>query len=103
MAGTTGVDPTWWLTPQNSEADAHPSGGHHGYARPVHGGWGKNPAGHWESTSEDDHQWEVVCEECGDTDGPISSQPVAVRALRSPYPTKHRAEQVAKRHRKGEV
>ena len=103
MANTTGIDPTWWLTPQNSGADAHLLGGHHPYARPVHGGWRKNPAGHWQSTSEDDHQWEVVCEECGDTDGPISSQSEAVQALRGPYPTKHRAEQVAKRHRKGEV
>ena len=102
MSDSYGIDPKWWLTP-DAEAIAHPFSGHHPYARPVHSGWRRTPAGHWESTSEDDHQWEVVCEECGDTDGPISSQSETVRTLRGPYPTKHRAEHVVKRHRKGEM
>jgi len=103
LVDSTGIDPTWWLTPQNNSGDTHPFGGHHAYARPLHGGWRKNPAGHWQSTTEDDRQWEVVCEECGDTDGPIELQTAKVRSLRGPYPTKHQAEHEAKMHRKGKV
>ena len=104
LIDSTGINPKWWLTPpNNSGEDTHPFGGHYPYARPLHGGWEKNPAGHWQSTSEDDRQWEVVCEECGDTDGPIELQSEKVRNLRGPYPTKHQAEHVAKRHRKGKA
>ena len=104
LVDSTGIDPKWWLTPpNNSGQDTHPLSGHCPYARPLHGGWKKNPAGHWQSTSEDDSKWEVVCEECGDTDGPIELQTEKVRSLRGPYPTKHQAEHVAKIHRKGKV
>jgi hypothetical protein len=99
-----GIDPLWWLPSQtNPSDDTHPFSGHHPYARPLHTGWSKNAHGHWQSSSEDDHQWEVFCEECGDTDGPVKLQSEKVRTLRGPYTSKHKAEHAAKLHRKGAI
>jgi hypothetical protein len=95
-----GIDPLSWPSQQQ---DTRPSGGHHPYARPVHSGWRRTPEGHWESTSEEDRQWEVVCEECGDTDGPVTMQSENVRILRGPYASRHKAEHSAKLHRKGTI
>jgi hypothetical protein len=75
-----------------------PDSGHYPYARQVRTGWRRDPAGQWTYDGLDDHLWEVFCEQCGDTDGPAEDQEPAVRQLRGPYSSKHRAEHGATRH-----
>jgi hypothetical protein len=84
----------------NPDPDAldHSANGHHPYARRLRGGWTKDATGRWQPGSEDTHSWEVICEECGDTDGPIETQSVSVRARRRPYSSKHKAEHAATKH-----
>lgn len=72
--------------------------GHLPYVRHVHEGWTHDKYGRWESSDTDPSQWEVVCTACGDDEGPADSQPEAARRLRGPYPTEHRAHEVAKAH-----
>lgn len=94
-----GIDPLWWLSSQNNPSeDPHTFGGHHPYARPLQSGWSKDAAGHWQSARTDAHSWEVICEECGDKDGPVEMQPDAVKARRGPYSSKHKAEHAATKH-----
>jgi hypothetical protein len=88
----------WWGRPAGDDAEQAPFSGHYPYARPLRTGWTRNASGHWEASAEDPHQWEVFCEQCGDTDGPADDQPDPARSIRGPYPSKHRAEHVAKRH-----
>jgi hypothetical protein len=76
-----------WIPRQkhdNSLPDApdNPLHGHHPYARPRKGNWMKDPNGRWQSRSVDTHSWEVICEECGDTGGPIETQSATARARR---------------------
>jgi hypothetical protein len=82
-------------------AAADPAGAdhhHYPYARQVRVGWHQDAAGKWAYASVDDHLWEVVCQQCGDTDGPAENQTPEVRKLRGPYPGKHRAKHVAGKH-----
>ena len=72
--------------------------GHYPYARPVRHGWRRDAGGHWAYDTVDEHQWEVFCAECGDTDGPAADQAPAVQELRGPYRGKHRAKHVADKH-----
>lgn len=86
-----------WL-PRQHDNSAPPVFGHHPYARPLQSGWDKDAAGHWNSSGTDAHSWEVICPECGDTDGPIEEQPDAVKARRGPFASKHKAEHAATKH-----
>jgi len=97
-----------WIPRQrhdNSLPDApdNPLHGHHPYARPLKGSWTKDATGRWHSGSKDAHFWEVICEECGDTDGPIEAQSETARARRGPYPSKRKAERAATKHFDGEI
>lgn len=104
MVFSPGVDPKWWLTqPNNPEEDADSSSEHHPYTRPLQTGWHKDAAGHWKSSGEDVHSWEVICEECGDTDGPAEIQSAFVKARRGPYPSKRKAEHAATKHFDGDL
>ncbi len=78
----------------SSGADHH----HYPYARQVRVGWHRDAAGKWAYTSVDDHLWEVVCQQCGDTDGPVENQAPEVRKLRGPYRGKHQAKHAAGKH-----
>lgn len=75
-----------------------PDPGHYPYARPVRLGWRRDAGGHWAYDMVDEHQWEVLCAQCGDTDGPATDQSPEVQALRGPYRSKHRAKHVADKH-----
>lgn len=48
------------------------------------------------------HEWskqfEVVCPECGDNDGPFDQQPTEVRAVRGPHPDEHVGTRALRRH-----
>lgn len=46
----------------------------------------------------DERSWELICRECGDNEDLANAQSQAVRSLRGPYPTKHKAEHLARRH-----
>ena len=87
-----------WLPRQHDNSAPPPIPGHHPYARPLQTDWKRNDAGRWESGGTDPHRWEVVCQECGDSDGPIEVQSVAVKARRGPYASKHKAEHAATKH-----
>jgi len=71
---------------------------HDPYVRHVHLAWYRDQFGQWASDSWDDSQWEVICRECGDSEGHADEETAEVRALRGPYPTKHKAEHAAHRH-----
>jgi hypothetical protein len=75
-----------------------PDRGHYPYARQVRTGWHHDAAGAWAHDGVDDHLWEVFCQQCGDTDGPVEDQNPVVRKLRGPYRHKHTAEHVANEH-----
>ena len=77
-----------------------PDHSHYPYARHVHIGWSRDPLGQWVSATEDESQWEVVCPQCGDTDGPAEGQSKSVRTLRGPYPNKRKAQRVVRQHGK---
>jgi hypothetical protein len=83
---TFGFPEGWWFgrQPDYSDNPTNVMSGHHPIARPLHLGWTKNARGHWVSRSEDDHLWAVICEECGDSDGPIETQSEIVKARRGP-------------------
>ena len=90
---------TWWIGRRTDDAEPEEHfDGHYPYTRHVRLGWARNAAGAWQAASEDPHQWEVFCEQCGDTDGPAEVQPESARELRGPYWSKHKAEHVAKHH-----
>jgi hypothetical protein len=75
-------------------ADHH----HYPYARQVRLNWHQDADGKWAYAGVDDHLWEVVCQQCGDTDGPAEHQASEVRKLRGPHRSKHRAKHVAGKH-----
>jgi hypothetical protein len=80
----------------------HPVSGsdpqHYPYARQVRLSWYQDGSGKWAYDGLDDHQWEVFCQQCGDTDGPAENQEPPVRQLRGPYRGKHRADHAASKH-----
>ena len=88
----------WWGRPPADDSGQQPPSGHYPYARPLRTGWTRTATGDWVAFAEDPHQWEVYCQQCGDTDGPADDQPDRARELRGPYSSKHKAEHVAKRH-----
>jgi len=100
MEGLNAFLPDWWLKEPLDTADdpPKPDSGHYPYARPLRGGWRKQSNGTWESTLEDEQECEVICEQCGDSGDRIEDQPEAAQALRGPYPSKHKATHVAKKH-----
>jgi len=61
-------------------------------------GWRTDAHGQWVADAIDESQWEVVCVQCGDDDGPADRLLPDVRTLRGPYPSRHRAEHAARRH-----
>jgi len=75
---------------------------HHPYLRHVRRSWRHDERAQWVWESREDAQWEVVCTECGDTEGPVSKQSVDVRRLRGPYPSRHKALRAAHRHERRE-
>jgi len=99
MEGLNVFLPDWWLKrPTDTDDEApRPDTGHYPYARPLRGGWRKQSDGKWESTLEDEHECEVICEQCGDSGGRVEDQPEAAKELRGPY-SKHKATHVAKKH-----
>jgi hypothetical protein len=80
-------------------AGANDQGHHHfPYARRLRLEWRHGAERRWSGASEDDRLWEVLCAECGDTDGPAERQAETVRVLRGPYSSEHKAKHVAKKH-----
>ena len=71
---------------------------HFPYARPLRLGWAQAEDGSWHHSLEDRHKWEVVCAQCGDTDGPANRQPEPANLLRGPYDSKHAAHRAVKHH-----
>lgn len=90
---------TWWTGNQADKSDEeHRFDGHYPYTRPLRLGWTRTREGEWVSSSEDPKQWEVFCQQCDAREGPAEVQPEAARRLVGPYPSKHKAEHVAKKH-----
>jgi hypothetical protein len=80
-------------------AGAERDGHHHfPHARRLRVGWRVEDDGHWTYDREDEHLWEVLCAECGDTDGPSDNQREPARRLRGPYASEHKAKHTASRH-----
>jgi len=79
-----------------NENDSDPV--HLPYVRHVHLGWRHDQYGRWVSDQEDEAQWEVVCIQCGDDEGPADRQTPGVQRLRGPYPSRHKARHAAGRH-----
>ena len=75
-----------------------PDTGHHPYVRHVRLGWHRDKYGQWVPDAEDESHWEVICRQCGDTEGPVDEQPKSAKEVRGPYPTHHKAEHAAKKH-----
>ena len=73
---------------------------HFPYARPLRLRWEQTADGCWHYANQDPRRWEVVCAQCGDTDGPAEGQPEPARSLRGPYDSKHAAHRAAKHHAK---
>jgi hypothetical protein len=101
MSGLDGVErlsamPLSWWRARPAEASGGRS--HFPGVRPLRSGWQVGAAGAWESSGEDLGQWEVVCAQCGDEDGPADSQPEAARQLRGPYGSRRRAGRAAVQH-----
>ena len=71
---------------------------HFPYVRPLRLGWAQAEDGSWHHASEDHHKWEVVCAQCGDTDGPANRQHEPAKTLRGPYDSKHAAHRAVKHH-----
>ena len=90
---------SWWIGRRDEESEPEKHfDGHFPYARRSRTGWQQKPDGAWVSSSEDPEEWEVFCEQCGDTDGPVERQSEPVRRIRGPYSSKHKAEHVATKH-----
>lgn len=71
---------------------------HYPFVRHVRLRWHRDAHGRWESDEFDDSQWEVVCPQCGDEDGPIDELRAEARELRGPYSSEHKARHAAERH-----
>jgi hypothetical protein len=57
------------LEPGNSGNENDSGHQHDPYVRHVHVAWHRDTLGQWTSDSWDESQWEVICRECGDTEG----------------------------------
>ena len=79
-------------------AAAGPDHGHYPYVRQVRTGWHQDAAGKWAADGVAEQLWEVVCQQCGDTDGPAENQPPDVQRRRGPYRHKHSAARAANKH-----
>jgi len=75
---------------------------HYPYVRHVRVALHRDGYGQWMSESWENSQWEVICAECGDTEGPLDEQTVEVRRLRGPYVSRHKAERAAHGHERRE-
>ena len=82
------------LEPGYTGNENDPDHQHSPYVRHIHLAWHRDHFGQWVSESWDDSKWEVICRECGDTEGPGDEQSPGVRELRGPY-SKHKAEHAA--------
>lgn len=71
---------------------------HFPYARRLVLQWRKDQSGTWVPDQDDQRRWEVVCHECGDTDGPAETQTESVQQLRGPYASEHKAKHAATKH-----
>jgi hypothetical protein len=54
--------------------------------------WYRGPDDGWAFDGEDRRKWEIICEQCGDTDGPADLQSLEVQLLRGPYKNKRKAK-----------
>ena len=68
--------------------------GHYAVCRPVRLAWFENDHGEWHWQQSDNQLWEVVCAQCGDSDGPPDLEPAEIQQLRGPYPHEHAREVV---------
>jgi hypothetical protein len=107
LAGFREVDalsafpPSWWRRREAADSEeSQPGGGHRPHVRTARSSWRQDASGQWESDAEEAHLWEVFCQQCGDTDGPVDIQPEAARRLRGPYPSMRRAGRAAVKHLK---
>jgi hypothetical protein len=71
---------------------------HFPVARPLRIGWHWDINGRWAFDDDDRRKWEVVCEQCGDTDGPVAQQTQEVQLLRGSYRSKRKAKRVEIAH-----
>ena len=81
-----------------TDADTQEDHSHYPYVRRAHVGWSRDSLGHWTSETTHESQWEIVCPQCGDSDGPLDAQSDFVRALRGPYSSRRKARRAAKKH-----
>jgi hypothetical protein len=79
---------------ESDDPDPH----HYPYPRKVRHGWLRDTEGHWAYQSEDPHNWEVFCVQCGDADGPSEVQVGEARVLRGPFDSEHKAKRIADKH-----
>jgi hypothetical protein len=79
---------------------AHDEREHHHFplARPLQLRWSRGVDGQWVSAKQHRRKWEIVCPQCGDTDGPTDQQSSAVQRLRGPYAREWRAKAAKNAH-----
>jgi hypothetical protein len=71
---------------------------HYPYTRRLKLGWRRTAEDQWVADGEDAERWEVVCTQCGDTDGPVEEQAPPVQPLRGPYESRHEARHAEAEH-----
>ena len=74
--------------------------GHYALCRALRLEWFRNHHGEWHWHGTDSRSWEVICTQCGDTDGPPAEESDEVQLLRGPY-SLERAREMAAYHSSG--
>lgn len=71
------------------------------YRAPVDRGEIATTAGHGARPRAAFHFWEVICVDCGDSEGPLENQADEIKRLRGPYLTEEKAKKAAALHNLG--
>jgi hypothetical protein len=87
------------LDAKAAAAEADSNRHHHfPFARRLRLAWRLETDGRWTFEGQDKRHWEVICAECGDTDGPAANQTESIQRLRGPYSSEHKAKHAAQKH-----
>lgn len=81
-----------------SQARAPNSRRHFPVVRNLPLGWHQTFSGTWTFDRFNTDQFEVVCTQCGDDEGPAAQQMESLRRLRGPYPSRRLAQDAADAH-----